>query len=279
MSADREILYIKGERNVEVPVEGSVNAEKSESAGKRKSKNQTGMSEHETEGSYVTLGEILPMECSNRKMLSDIKALKILKVPENGSKRCIISVLKIISCIHEKYPQIEVRNLGAADIIVTFENQKTAGKAVHRIKTAAVVLLTFSGAAFSIMAFHNDISITKLFSQIYEVMTGTKSDGFTILEVSYSLGISVGILLFFNHFGKKKLTVDPTPLEVQMRLYENNIQTTLVENASRKGEELNVENACGKGEEQAMENRSGKGIKADGNTTDSAGSYSGGHWV
>jgi stage II sporulation protein AB (anti-sigma F factor) len=35
-------------------------------------------------------------------------------------------------------------------------------------------------------------------------------------------------------------TVDPTPMEIQMRLYENDIQTTLVENAARQKKELEV---------------------------------------
>ena len=102
------------------------------------------------------------------------------------------------------------------------------------------MLITFCGAAFSIMAFNNDVSTSRLFSQIYEYVTGDVSDGFTILEVSYSVGITVGILVFFNHFGKKRFTVDPTPMEVQMRLYENDIQTTLVEDASRREQELDV---------------------------------------
>ena len=70
---------------------------------------------------------------------------------------------------------------------------------------------------------------------------GNKPDGFTILELTYSLGLAVGILIFFNHFGKKKLTVDPTPMEVEMRLYENDIQTTLIETYSRKERELHVD--------------------------------------
>ena len=64
--------------------------------------------------------------------------------------------------------------------------------------------------------------------------------GFTLLEVTYSIGIIIGILVFFNHFGRKRFSVDPTPMEVEMRLYENDIQTTLVENYSRKGQEVDV---------------------------------------
>ena len=44
-----------------------------------------------------------------------------------------------------------------------------------------------------------------------------------------------------KHFGKKRLSVDPTPMEVEMRLYENDIQTTLVETYSRKEKELDVD--------------------------------------
>ena len=111
----------------------------------------------------------------------------------------------------------------------------------HILKTSQVVLISFMGAAFSIMAFNNDVGVTKMFSQIYELVTGIKSDGFTVLEFTYSIGIAIGILTFFNHFGKRRFSVDPTPIEVEMRLYENDLQTTLIENISRKEQELDVD--------------------------------------
>ena len=153
----------------------------------------------------------------------------------------MISILKIIACIHEKYPGLEVQNLGETDLIVTYEMQKTPSKWVHVAKTILVVLITFFGAAFSMMAFNNDVDVDKLFGYIYYWMT--KSDGFTVLEFTYSIGIAIGILTFFNHFGKRRFSVDPTPMEVQMRLYENDIQTTLIEDAARKEEELDVDRA------------------------------------
>ena len=210
MAVNHDTVYLKGDRNVEVQKKD------------------------------VTLGDIVAMECSNKEMIPKLKTLKILKIPDKKKQRMVISILKIIACIHEKYPGLEVQNMGEQDIIITYEEQKTPGMVWHVIKTVIVVLITFCGAAFSIMAFNNDVSTSKLFSQIYEFVTGDVSDGFTILEVSYSVGITVGILVFFNHFGKKRFTVDPTPMEVQMRLYENDIQTTLVEDASRREQELDV---------------------------------------
>lgn len=210
MSASGTTLYIKGDRDVEVTKPD------------------------------VTLGDILTLECSDKTVPPKIKALKILKFKKAGQQRCVVSVLKIIACIHEKYPGIEIQNLGETDIIVTYEEQQTPSLAWHILKTVFVVAVTFCGAAFSIMAFNNDVDVTKLFGQMYELVTGQETDGFTILEITYSIGLTAGILIFFNHFGKKRFTVDPTPMEVQMRLYENDIQTTLIEDAARRGDELDV---------------------------------------
>ena len=217
MAVVNETIYIKGDANVEVTKP------------------------------YATLGDLVQMECANPIVVPKLKTIKVLKFSETSAKhshhynsRTVVSVLKLIECIHEKYPGMSVQNLGAQDIIVTYENQQTAGQFVHWAKVACVVLISFAGSAFSIMAFNNDVDTSKLFDQIYELLMGKASDGFTLLEVTYSIGIIIGILVFFNHFGRKRFSVDPTPMEVEMRLYENDIQTTLVENYSRKGQEVDV---------------------------------------
>nr|WP_294493102.1 stage V sporulation protein AA [uncultured Mediterraneibacter sp.] len=215
--AAQKVLYIKGDRDVEV-----------------------------TEPKVV-LSDILMMECTDKVLLQKLKALKILRFHKSGRQRQVISVLKVIEMIHGICPETDVRNLGETDIIVTYEDQKTPAFAWHILKTAFVVLITFFGAAFSIMAFNNDVDVSKLFDQVYELVTGQTSDGYTILEISYSVGVTAGILIFFNHFGRKRFSVDPTPMEIQMRLYENDIQTTLIENSERKGEEIDVDTADSSG--------------------------------
>ena len=217
MAVKQETLYIKGDKNIEVT--------KPE----------------------VTLGDILSMECSNQNVIPRLKTIKVMKMQEKNGQRKVISILKIIKLIHEIYPNMDVQNLGETDIIVTYEEQKSTGMISYLIKTGFTAVLTFTGVAFAIMTFNNDVSVRKLFSQIYQLMTGIKPQGSTILELSYSIGLTIGILLFFNHFGKKKFSVDPTPLEVQMRTYENEIQTTLVENASRKGKELDADTSNSNG--------------------------------
>ena len=69
------------------------------------------------------------------------------------------------------------------------------------------------------------------------MFTGKISGGFTVLEIMYSIGIGLGVVLFFNHFGRLKITDDPTPVEVQMRIYEDDVDTTVLEKERRKGQD------------------------------------------
>lgn len=191
----------------------------------------------------VMIGDVLKIECTDPAMLARIRSIHLLTFhhpDDKRQRRTVVSLLKVIQKIHEIYPDAAVENIGETDFIVTYEEQDGKGGIIHGVKIVAVVLISFFGAAFSTMAYNNDVGVTRMFGQVYELLTGTKSDGFTILEFTYCIGIVIGILTFFNHFGKKRLSVDPTPMEVEMRLYENDIQTTLVETYSRKEKELDV---------------------------------------
>ena len=90
------------------------------------------------------------------------------------------------------------------------------------------------------MAYHNDIGIVNVFSQIHRIVMGTEPTGISVLEVSYSIGLSLGIIVFFNHVGKRRITTDPTPIEVEMRKYEADVNTTLVDTADREGKTIDV---------------------------------------
>lgn len=185
-------------------------------------------------GTTVTLGQIAQIRCpGNKELETAVKRLSLPSSQITGPGRYVYSVIDVIDAIQKKYPQAQVENLGESDFILTLEKEASGRGAWPWAKTIFVCLLTFFGAAFSIMAFNNDVGITTLFGQLYELFTGETSSGFTVLELSYSLGLGLGIVLFFNHFGKRKITADPTPLEIQMRNYEDDVDTTLIEAKGR----------------------------------------------
>ncbi len=195
----------------------------------------------------VTLGDIASLTCSNEAMLRQLKQKKIYTFPDNSKEgsqkimRKVFSVLKIVELIHEDYPNAEVDNEGETDFIIEYKKDPTEKKGVEIAKIAVLCVLIFFGAAFTIMSFNNDIGITELFGKFYYQVMGVPSNGMTELEISYCIGISIGIIVFFNHFGKKKITPDPTPIQVEMRKYEQDSDTAYIENSGRGGREIDVD--------------------------------------
>ena len=58
---------------------------------------------------------------------------------------------------------------------------------------------------------------------------------------SSGVGLFFGMLLFFNHGLNHKKADDPTPLQVQMRLYERDVNDAIVVDSAREGTSLDVD--------------------------------------
>lgn len=189
----------------------------------------------------IYLADVAKLECTNTQILNRVKAIKLMNIPDEKNNRFVFSVLKVIELIHKLYPALEINNLGEIDFIIDYERPRKQAKALSAIKLLCVCVITFFGAAFAIMTFNNDVGVDEVFKQVHQLVLGVPSDGFTILELTYSIGLALGILIFYNHFGGKKITSDPTPVEVEMRLYEDDINTTLIEGVNRKSKHIEVD--------------------------------------
>ncbi len=189
----------------------------------------------------VTLDDIAKMSCSDKKIISRLKTVKIINIKDKSYGRYVISVLAIIEKIHEVYPALEIVNIGESQFLLTYRAPKKTNVAAQVLKIAAVCIAAFFGAAFTIMTFNNDVGVAEVFKQVYEQFTGKESNGFTPLEISYSIGIAVGIIGFFNHIFGRKLTVDPTPLEIEMKKYENDVNSMLIDTCTREESMIDVD--------------------------------------
>ena len=85
------------------------------------------------------------------------------------------------------------------------------------------------------MTFNEDASISDIFDKVYRMVMGSEKSGWSAMEIGYSIGIAVGVILFFNHFSKVKLNKDPTPMQIEMRKYEKDINSTLIQDENREG--------------------------------------------
>lgn len=205
-----EIVYLKAERNVEVMQDD------------------------------VFLKDIAKIYCSDSHITAKAKAIKIHHFSAAEQKRQVFGILKLIEMIQQSCPNVTVENLGETDVLVERINVNKHKGAVQWIKIIFVACISFFGTAFTIMAFHNDVGINKVFGKMYELVMGQPSSGYSILEFTYSIGLALGIIVFFNHIGGRRITKDPTPIEVEMRVYEKDVNDALIETADREGKTIDV---------------------------------------
>lgn len=188
----------------------------------------------------VFLSDVADVYCVNRAAESKAKALRVLTIRENRNKRYILAAIDVIEKLQEQDPKLQIDNLGEVSFIVDYQKPGRPAYFTAWLKTLFVCVIAFFGSAFAIMTFNNDASVSDVFKEIYRLVMGAESDGFTVLELSYTVGLALGIIVFFNHFAKIKINTDPTPLEVEMRLYEDNINKTLIQNDGRKESGIDV---------------------------------------
>lgn len=181
----------------------------------------------------IVIGHIAQMWCKDKDVLSRCMALKLTNIPTQKG-RYLYSVFDVVQLIQQNYPDVEVENLGETDFIVEYGLNQKGNKIWEWVRTLFISIIIFFGAAFAIMTFNNDVGVSDVFQKIYHLVTGAESNGFTAIEIGYSIGLPLGILVFYNHFSKKKVTSDPTPLEVEMRLYEQDLNTAIIKDAERR---------------------------------------------
>lgn len=188
----------------------------------------------------VFLKDVAKIYCADPHVAAKVKAIKIHRFGEKEQKRQVFSVLKLIEMIQQACPNVNVENVGEKDVLVKRVNVNKHKGFVVFLKVIFVAGISFFGTAFTIMAFHNDVGINKVFGKVYELVMGQAAANYTILELTYSIGLALGIIVFFNHIGGRRITKDPTPIEVEMRIYEKDVNDALIETADREGKTIDV---------------------------------------
>ncbi len=185
----------------------------------------------------VTVEDVCQVYGKEKDVTEKIKSVPLVLIDKTEKQKISMSSLYLVRYIMDAVPGVTVINLGVSDLIIEYLPPKPEKKWLDYLKAGIVGVIVFFGSAFTIMTFNEDASVPDIFSKIYEGVGGSK-DGNGWLEAAYSIGLPLGILLFFNHFATVRLSNDPTPLQIQMRQYEQQEDTTIIENAARKGERL-----------------------------------------
>lgn len=183
----------------------------------------------------ILLQDVAEIFSADNNIVKEISNIVLYTVKGNKNEILVFSVMKVVSMVQKEYPDITVQTIGEPEFIVEYKIPVPDKKWLEYIKLTFVALIVFFGSAFTIMTFNTDVSVGDVFNDFYYLVTGVhKSDG-SILEIAYSIGIPVGILGFYNHFKSSKVHDDPTPLHMEMRTFEEDLNNTIITDSSREG--------------------------------------------
>ena len=188
----------------------------------------------------VKIGDVAKIECTDRSVVNRLKTEKFIELDSTPYHQKVISVLWLIKKIHDIYPDLEVQNVGETDFILSLRPAEQK-KMLVALKVLGVSIVSFFGSVFAMMTFNEDVSSLEVFKKVYTWTMGEVPTKTTVLELTYSLGVGIGIIMFFNHFGKRRLTQEPSPVEVEMSGYDKQVYTTVIQHAGRKGQEKDVD--------------------------------------
>jgi stage V sporulation protein AA len=170
-------------------------------------------------GEIVTLGDaaqlLVEPEYEER-----IKSLKLCRPTEKDGNMVLLDMMLIVHRIKQQFPSMQIEHFGEPHVLLEVLDEY---KPPNVLLIIMVWLLLFVGSGLAIMNFHADVSMALVHRKIYTLLTSREIEYPLLLQIPYSLGIGIGMILFFNHLFKKKFNEEPSPLEVEMFMYQENV--------------------------------------------------------
>lgn len=181
-------------------------------------------------GSPIKLGDVARV-LADPDQEAKLLGLVLVRPESRDGNLIVIDMLHVIRVIREQFPEIQVEFVGEPHVLVELVSKE---KKPSQILFVLVWLLLFFGAALTIMNFHADVSMPEVQVRIVEMITGERDEHPYLFQAAYSMGLGLGMIIFFNHLFKKNWNEEPTPLEVEMFLYQENLNHYIIAEEYKK---------------------------------------------
>ncbi len=183
----------------------------------------------------ISLGQASRLLANDDELEERLKKLVLYKHRKEDGNRVVIDLLQIVKTIRAIAPDLSVEAYGDPQVLLM-----VAEKSVKPSIPLLVFswLLLFFGAGLAIMNFHTDVSMKEVHIRISELVTGVRDEHPLWLQIPYSFGIGLGMVLFFNHLFRKKFNEEPNPLEVELFMYQENMNDFVIAEEMRRKSDM-----------------------------------------
>ncbi|SIQ34494.1 stage V sporulation protein AA [Peribacillus simplex] len=160
-----------------------------------------------------------------------IEEIILLTVKKEDKNIIVVDLAQVIVAIRKMDSTIELETFGPSQTIIEIILSK---KKMSYLTFALVWFLLFVGGGMTIMNFHVDVSMGEVHQKIFTIITGKVDDKPLLIQIPYSFGLGMGMILFFNHFFKKRFNEEPSPLEVEMFNYQQDLDSYVIMNENKE---------------------------------------------
>lgn len=133
----------------------------------------------------------------------------------------VIDGLLIIRLFKKHFPNVTIRFIGPT---YTFVYKKRKSHPFAKTFVPLIWLLLFIGTAMTIMNFHHDVGMQEVQQKLHYIITGKENKYPLLLQIPYSIGLGVGMILFFNYWFTKRFNKEPSPLDIELFKYEQDLE-------------------------------------------------------
>ena len=141
----------------------------------------------------------------------------IYEVTKEDKEYAVIDNYTLIDCLKKLSPQNEFENIGCTETIIHIRHE-------HQnwipLKVGLAWLILFIGTAMTIMNFHYDVNMLEVQQKLHYLFTGEDVKHPLWIQIPYSIGLGIGMILFLNHWFKKRFNEEPSPLELELFTYQ-----------------------------------------------------------
>lgn len=172
---------------------------------------------------YLYIKDIYEVYPKNKESI--INEICIREYKNNDLKYDVIHLGEIIERINENLPTVSINFLRCDDIVIFFDKFKK--DRTKYIRVAIVSIIVFMGSIMGIMNFHADVNMYSSQYKMVDVLTKDGKKYLPYFQIPYSIGIGIGVAMFFNKFIPNYSKYEPSPMELKMVSLNKEIENQL----------------------------------------------------
>lgn len=186
----------------------------------------------------ILVKDIADVYCDDKTIKNKIENTSLYKTNDEEDWISISSIY-IIEKLVDKYLNLDIEIIGNSEVLIEIKEKVNPNNFLRFIKVTAIFILLFFGAGITIMNFHTDVDMDKSMEIIYQTLTGKQDSNPLVLTIPYSIGLGIGVLLFFNRIISKnpRRRKEPGPMEIELFSYDREMEDYILNDINKSSKE------------------------------------------